>query len=200
MQNVIKQVTIAAGVLLAVGAGTTGASAAPAMATTGQTSQPVGHYEFCKSYPSTCTRNGTAAVVKLTREAWAQIVEVNNAVNTSIFPRTDEEMHGVPEVWSYPTVQGDCEDFALLKQYMLERAGIPASALLITVVRQPNGDGHAVLTVRTDQGDYVLDNLDGRVLAWTDTDYQYLKRQSERHAGKWLAIADDRNLLVGSVR
>ena len=200
MQNVIKQVAIAAGFLLAIGVGTTSATAAPAMATISQTSQPVGHYEFCKSYPSTCARNASVAVVKLTREAWAQIVEINTAVNTSIFPRTDADMHGVPELWSYPTAQGDCEDFVLLKQYMLERAGIPTSALLITVVRQPNGDGHAVLTVRTDQGDYVLDNLDDRVLAWTDTDYQYLKRQSERNAGKWVAIADDRNLLVGSVR
>ena len=109
-------------------------------------------------------------------------------------------MFGVPELWSYPTTEGDCEDYALLKQYMLQRAGVPRSALLITVLRQRNGAGHAVLTVRTDQGDFVLDNLDERILAWNETDYLYLKRQSERDAGKWVAIADDRDILVGSIR
>ena len=34
----------------------------------------------------------------------------------------------------------------------------------MTVARQPNGDGHAVLTVRTSIGEYMLDNLEPRVL------------------------------------
>ena len=67
------------------------------------------------------------------------------------------------------------------------------------MVRQPNGDGHAVLTVRTSHGDFILDNLEPRVLAWTDTEYTYLKRQSERNSGAWVAIDDDRNVAVGSV-
>ena len=83
---------------------------------------------------------------------------------------------------------------------MLQRTGVPRSALLITVLRQPNGAGHAVLTVRTDRGDFVLDNLNERILAWNETDYLYLKRQSERNAGEWIAIVDDRDMLVGSVR
>ncbi|KQT86301.1 transglutaminase-like cysteine peptidase [Aurantimonas sp. Leaf443] len=170
------------------------------MPVSGATSQPVGHYEFCKRYAAMCGANASGAGVKLDVTLWDRLVEVNNAVNASIFPRTDEEMYGVPEVWSYPTTQGDCEDFVLLKQYMLERGGVPASALLITVVRQPNGDGHAVLTVRTDRGEFVLDNLDDAVRLWTDTPYQFLKRQSVGNAGKWVAIADDRDLLVGSVR
>ncbi|MCB8840146.1 transglutaminase-like cysteine peptidase [Aurantimonas sp. VKM B-3413] len=171
-----------------------------AMLTAGITSQPVGHYEFCKRYPGTCRPSGAAALVKLSRTVWSKMLDVNNAVNRSIMPRTDQDIYGIPEYWAYPTVEGDCEDFALLKQYMLEQQGIPASALLITVVRQTNGEGHAVLTVRTDQGDFILDNLDNRVLAWDATDYQYLKRQSERDPGKWATITDDRNLLVGSVR
>jgi predicted transglutaminase-like cysteine proteinase len=46
----------------------------------------------------------------------------------------------------------------------------------------------------------VLDNLDERILVWNETDYLYLKRQSEEDAGKWVAIADDRDILVGSIR
>jgi predicted transglutaminase-like cysteine proteinase len=200
MQNFIGKTIAAAALMAAAITAIPAAANDTAMLTTGATSQPVGHYEFCKVYRETCRRNDAVGVVRMTRDSWSKLVEVNTAVNSAIFARTDQDMHGVPELWSYPTVQGDCEDFVLLKQYMLAREGIPASALLITVVRQPNGEGHAVLTVKTDQGDYILDNLDDRVLAWSDTDYQFLKRQSERHAGKWVGIADDRNMLVGSVR
>jgi len=200
MKKIYKHIVMGLGLLAVAVTATPATARGTAMLTAGVTSQPVGHYEFCKRYPGTCRPNSTTAAVKLTRSVWSKLVDVNNAVNGSIFPRTDQEIFGVPEYWAYPTVQGDCEDFALLKQYMLEQAGIPASALLITVVRQTNGDGHAVLTVRTDQGDYVLDNLDDRVVAWDATDYQYLKRQSERDPGKWVTITDDRNLVVGSVR
>nr|WP_245198200.1 transglutaminase-like cysteine peptidase [Jiella mangrovi] len=196
-----KHIGLALGLIgLMVAASPAQAAASSPMPTTGYTSQPIGHYEFCKRYASTCQANPTSAALKLTPQIWKRIVDVNVAVNTNIFPRTDEQIYGVPEYWAYPTTQGDCEDFVLLKQYMLEREGIPASALLITVVKQSNGDGHAVLTLRTDQGDFVLDNLDNQVLAWQATDYTFLKRQSVDNAGKWVGIVDDRNLLVGSVR
>jgi predicted transglutaminase-like cysteine proteinase len=131
---------------------------------------------------------------------WTKIVEVNNLVNTMITPRTDMEIWGVEEYWSYPVDGvGDCEDYALEKRRRLVQAGVPVSNLLITVVRQPNGDGHAVLTVNTNMGDFVLDNLEPRVMAWGETDYQFLKRQSARHAGMWVSIDDGRNVLVGSV-
>jgi predicted transglutaminase-like cysteine proteinase len=68
------------------------------------------------------------------------------------------------------------------------------------VVRQANGDGHAVLTVRTDRGDFILDNIQRRILLWTKTDYHYLKRQSELNAGRWVSIEDDHSLMVGSIR
>lgn len=182
---------------LALGA----ASAQAAMTLQGPTSQPIGHYDFCKTYAEQCTRNASVGIARLSDANWRTIVEINSAVNGAITPRTDMEMHGVPELWSYPTTEGDCEDYALLKQYMLEKEGFPRSALLITVVRQPNGEGHAVLTVRTDGGDFVLDNLDDRVMNWRDTPYKFLKRQSEAHAGQWLGISDDRDMmLVGSVR
>ncbi len=45
---------------------------------------------------------------------------------------------------------GDCEDYALLKRKMLMQAGWPREALLMTVVRDKKGEGHAVLTVKTD--------------------------------------------------
>ena len=76
---------------------------------------------------------------------------------------------------------------------------MPLGGLLITVVRQENGDGHAVLTVLTDRGDLVLDNLSPDVLVWNDTPYRFLKRQSTRDTGQWVAIDDGRAATVGSL-
>ena len=182
----------------------TGAAKAgqPFMHTGGRTTQPVGHYEFCQSEPEEC-RQMTAKQppVTLTRELWAEMVDVNNKVNTTVTPKTDMEIWGKEEVWSYPVGGvGDCEDYVLEKRRRLMQFGVPAGNLLITVVRQRSGDGHAVLTVRTSNGDYILDNLEPRILTWADTDYTYLKQQSMRNSGVWVSIEDDRNIAVGSVK
>ncbi|RUX92819.1 transglutaminase-like cysteine peptidase, partial [Mesorhizobium sp. M7D.F.Ca.US.004.01.2.1] len=156
-------------------------AAGPAyMHTGGRTTQPVGHYEFCQRIAGECSeRTAKGAPVELTRKLWATIVNINNSVNTRIKPRTDMENYGVEEYWAYPdNGYGDCEDYALEKRRELMDAGVPAGNLLMTVARQPNGDGHAVLTVRTSLGEFILDNLETKVLSWTDTDYTYLKRQS----------------------
>jgi predicted transglutaminase-like cysteine proteinase len=181
------------------------ACAAPAaaqafMTTSGLSTQPVGHYDFCRRHADECGPTRMFQPIELTRELWSLVVEINNRVNASIIPRTDMEMWGVEEYWSYPVHGvGDCEDFVLEKRRLLAKAGIPLSNLLMTVVRQPNGDGHAVLTIATSMGDFVLDNLEPRVLAWRETDYRFLKRQSARHAGMWVGIDDGRDVLVGSV-
>jgi predicted transglutaminase-like cysteine proteinase len=78
--------------------------------------------------------------------------------------------------------------------------GIPLSHLLITVVRKPDGEGHAVLTLRTDKGDLILDNLRDDMRVWHETGYRYLKRQSSEHSGRWVTLIEDRNMLVGAVR
>ncbi len=172
------------------------------MHTGGRTTQPVGHYEFCQRLPQECKQMPPKqAPTELTRKLWAQIVEINNKVNTKVLPRTDMEIYGVEEYWAYPdNGYGDCEDYVLEKRRELMQAGMPAGDLLVTVVRQPNGDGHAVLTVRTSLGEFILDNLESRVLAWSDTDYTYLKRQSQTNSGVWVTINDGRADAVASVR
>lgn len=173
---------------------------APFMAKTGLTTRPAGHHEFCKHHRSECqikTRGN--ARVRLTSARWSELVAVNSAVNQAIKPVTDEQMFGREEVWVYPTTMGDCEDFVLLKRRELIRRGWPVGSLLVTVVRQKNGDGHAVLTVLTDRGDLVLDNLQQEVKVWSQTEYLYLKRQSEFDTGRWVAIDDARTSSVGSL-
>lgn len=193
-------ILIAAVMPLMIWAGT--ANAAPNFMTTGgRTTQPVGHYEFCQREPRECMqKSARAAPVILSRKLWAAMVDINNTVNAMVEPRTDMEMWGREELWSYPTTVGDCEDYVLEKRRMLMSLGVPAGNLLITVVRQPNGDGHAVLTVNTSLGDFVLDNLEPRVLPWKDTEYTFLKRQSAQDSGAWVSINDGRATAVGSVK
>ena len=170
------------------------------MATAGRTSQPIGHYDFCKRYAAECdVRSEGSSRVTLTPELWNQLVSVNTSVNLAIKPATDEEVYGREEYWEYPKTRGDCEDLVLLKRRDLVEQGWPVGALLITVVRQRNGEGHAVLAVETDRGDLILDSLQPRVLVWNQTDYQYVKRQSEFNSGQWVAIDDARAPLVGSL-
>jgi predicted transglutaminase-like cysteine proteinase len=172
-----------------------------AMVTGKRTTQPIGHYEFCQREPIECAqKTASSQPVQLTRKLWAAMININDSVNTKVTPRTDLELWGRDEIWSFPEGVGDCEDYVLEKRRELMALGVPAGSLLITVVRQPNGDGHAVLTVRTGNGDYILDNLEPRVLAWQDTEYTYLKRQSEKNSGAWVSINDGRAVAVGSVK
>jgi len=169
------------------------APASPFMPTTGATSQPIGHYEFCRTHPAECdVRSSSPARVNLTAETWNELVAINAEVNAGYIQATDAEIFGREEHWTYPGQAGDCEDLALQKRRLLMERGWPVSSLLVTVVRQPTGEGHAVLTVVTDRGDLVLDNLEPRVLLWTDTQLSFVKRQSEFHAGRWTAIRDGR--------
>ena len=175
-------------------------AATPAnMLTLGKTNPPIGHYEYCKSSPKTCGAMNDDGPLQLTEARWKTLLKVNYTANSTIEPLTDQEIYGVEERWVMPTTVGDCEDYVLLKQKMLIQRGFSPSDLLITVVLQPNGDGHAVLVVRTDRGDFVLDNMRNKVLLWSDTEYTFLKRQSSRNAAQWVKIEDDRTPVVGSV-
>jgi predicted transglutaminase-like cysteine proteinase len=88
----------------------------------------------------------------------------------------------------------------LLKRHMLMQQGFSPKDLLITVVLQPNGDGHAVLTVRTDYGDYILDNMRGDVRLWSETGYTFIKRQSPEHAARWTKLGPGTASKVGAIK
>ncbi len=166
----------------------------------GITSQPIGHYEFCKKNRSECRGSGKQTTApRVTEFGWTVVQDINESVNYSVLPMTDYEIHGREEVWSYPDVVGDCEDYVLLKRAMLMEQGFSSSDLLITVVRKPNGEGHAVLTLRTADGDFVLDNLEDKVKLWNTTPYTFLKRQASFHAGRWVDIEYADDLMVGSI-
>ena len=129
----------------------------------------------------------------LSQKAWKDLVRINKWVNDSVKPMTDMDHWGVIERWSYPDDgYGDCEDYVVRKRRMLMQAGWPRQALLITVVRDLKGEGHAVLTVKTDKGEFILDNQEDQILLWSETSYQFVKRQSQADQNVWVSLGDNR--------
>ena len=160
------------------------------MSSFGDTLPPIGYVAFCRDHQPEC-RPGRrfADRIQLTATKFQEIEEVNSAVNTAVAPTTDLELYGKPEMWTYPSnAKGDCEDYVLLKRRTLIERGFPGSVLLITVVRDENNEGHAVLTVRTDRGDLILDNKRGEVMRWAETPYTFVKRQSEKNPLVWISL------------
>jgi predicted transglutaminase-like cysteine proteinase len=158
------------------------------------TRAPIGWVEFCAANPAECAAIPSAPRdVVLTAKALKDLASVNRYVNETVKPMTDLEHWGVIEKWSYPDDgYGDCEDYVLLKRRLLIRAGWPREALLITVVRDRKDEGHAVLTVKTDRGEFILDNQAEDVLPWSETGYRFVKRQSQTNPNVWVSLGDPR--------
>ena len=145
--------------------------------------------KFCDSNPAECAVNTSEPeVVQLTPQAWRTIVAVNQRVNSTIKAVTDADHWGVVDTWGFPDDgRGDCEDFQLLKRRLLAESGLPRRAMRMTVVIDELGEGHAVLVIRTNQGDYVLDNKTSSILPWHRTGYVYIKRESQDSVG-WVSL------------
>lgn len=154
-----------------------------------ETLPPIGYVNFCRERQDDCRYSGPFAdLIQLNPRKVAELEQVNSLVNTTIKPATDLEVYGKVEYWTYPKDRGDCEDYVLLKRLMLIERGWPESTLLITVVRDENNEGHAVLTVRTDAGDLILDNKRPSIMRYSETPYTFVKRQSERNPLVWISL------------
>lgn len=155
-------------------------------------SVPFGWLDFCHRYRGECANDTSASRdIDLTAKAYKEIQRINAWVNHSIEPVSDPDHWGAVDQWDYPTDgKGDCEDFALLKRRMLIERGFPRQALLMTVVKEKNGDGHAVLTIKTNRGEFVLDNMSDAIKPWTMTPYRFVKRQSQENQNVWLTIGE----------
>jgi predicted transglutaminase-like cysteine proteinase len=156
---------------------------------TGEARPVFGWVDFCRRHPQECAVNtAEPAVIPLSPRTWQTIVQTNRKVNTTIQPITDQEHWGLADRWDLPNDgYGDCEDFQLLKRKLLAEAGLPRRAMRVTVVIDEKGEGHAVLMVRTDRGDFVLDNKTSAVLPWHQTGYVYVKREGQAGLG-WVSL------------
>lgn len=154
------------------------------------TSVPFGWVDFCSRYAAECADADLPAMdVNLTPGALKIISRVNAWVNNSVVPVSDQDHWGVVDRWDLPLDgKGDCEDYALMKRKMLIEEGFPRQALLMTVVKDGHNDGHAILTVKTNRGEFVLDNLNDQVKPWSTTPYRFVKRQSQENPNVWVSL------------
>lgn len=156
------------------------------------TSAPYGWTDFCSRYEGECGQGPLPPLdLNWTAKAVNEISRVNLWVNAHIEPISDMDHWGVLDQWDYPTDgKGDCEDYALLKRKLLMQRGYPRQALLMTVVKDARDEGHAVLTVKTNAGEFILDNLSNEIKPWRETGYRFVKRQSQADQNVWLQIGD----------
>lgn len=169
-----------------------------------ETLPPIGYVTFCAANKTECNGYGLIEAfrpntLELTPALWTTLQKINTSVNIAVKPVSDDELYGKPEHWTYPTSAGDCEDYLLQKKRLLEQAGLPATALRITVALDENGQGHAVLTVTTNDGDYILDNRRDDIRLWTETGYTFLKRQSGHNPKHWVALAGNSAVKASAV-
>jgi predicted transglutaminase-like cysteine proteinase len=157
-----------------------------------QTLTPWGWADFCNRNPAECTTGALPAEdIELTAQSWSALGRVNILVNAMIQPLSDMDHWNMLDRWDIPTDgYGDCEDYALLKRKLLLAEGFPRQALLITVVKDENGEGHAILTIKTDRGDFILDNMRDEVKAWSQLPYRFVKRQSQTDPDVWEQIGE----------
>lgn len=95
---------------------------------------------------------------------------VNSSINRLITYKSDMAVYGVLDHWAVPSEilehrVGDCEDFAILKMTALVRADIPAQSMSLVVLQDRRRKFfHAVLSVSTTSGAFILDSLSNAVV------------------------------------
>ncbi len=166
------------------------------------TRTPYGWADLCGRQPQECRVYVLDPVdLRLTDRTLAILEEVNAQVNAEIVPVSNLDHWGTMlDHWDYPTDgKGDCKIYALWKRKLLMDRGFPRQALLMTIVRDLEGNGHTILTVKTDHGDFVLDNMVHEIRAWDATGYTFVKRQSQSDPNVWLSVGpnDGRRTVAG---
>jgi predicted transglutaminase-like cysteine proteinase len=156
--------------------------ASPSTLPSGSAARPIAAWvTFCERYTAECAVDRTEpATITLNPATWSTILAVNHRVNRSVRAVTDMDHLHLADRWDLAEDgSGDCEDFQLLKRKLLAEAGLPRRAMRMTVVIDEKGEGHAVLTLITDRGDFILDNKTNTVHGWRQTGYTFIKRESQ---------------------
>jgi predicted transglutaminase-like cysteine proteinase len=156
----------------------------PIVQTTQQALPPLAHVRFCAQYPDQCLNYSKQTGFKVRAElTLAELAAVNGSVNRTLIPQVENA-----DIWSLNTERGDCEDYALLKRQQLLEMGWSSSSLRIATALTQGGTGHAVLIVRLNNQDVVLDNLTDAIRPWYETEYRFLKIQSDTDPNAWFAV------------
>lgn len=156
---------------------------------------PSGWRKFCRAEPESCRLTAPRrplAVAPLNAAERRQLERFNASVNAAFEPISDAQAHGLVDLWSLPGPatgwRADCEDYVLAKRAALLEAGWPPETVLIGIVEGFDTPYHAVLVLRTSQGELVLDNLTDAVLDWRATGLTWVARQSAAGPDVWVAL------------
>jgi predicted transglutaminase-like cysteine proteinase len=165
------------------------------MATGDKMAAPAGFVDYC-SRTATCVAAASGQAtdkVELDAAKRQLITSVNRGVNSAIVPDSDRDVYARDEFWADPLLEkhrgfarGDCEDFALAKRDRLLAAGWPPEAMFLAVAYHPRLGLHAVLVVRTTDGDLVLDSRSPYADLWSDTVYVWVARQVNATSSDWV--------------
>jgi predicted transglutaminase-like cysteine proteinase len=145
----------------------------------------------CAETPCPTRVSNLASAVERARsqDVTEKLVTINEAVNHAIVYTRDQDVYGTRDYWAKPDEtlargKGDCEDFAILKMAALKAAGLPSDSITLVVLRDTRRNlFHAVLSVATDKGQFILDNLRDNVPRdVTLSDYQALYSMNEDRA------------------
>ncbi|MGR3617217.1 MAG: transglutaminase-like cysteine peptidase [Paracoccaceae bacterium] len=148
---------------------------------------PTGAMDICSRYYWACHQGGNW--LPMPRKVVSIANNVNRQINTKVPQITDEAQFGKTEFWTLPTaLGGDCEDFVLVKKLELIKRGVPPESLLMASVYSREFGAHAVLVLRTETGDFVLDNLNDQILPWQETGYVFLRVQDPRQLSNWRSV------------
>lgn len=147
------------------------------MVLSGEVAPPQGYVDFCIRNPAECK-------IPLTNRVLTNLKNVNRAVNDRI-----QQKEEAVDIWDLAEDgDGDCEDFVLLKRkYLRELYPAYAAAFRIALVWTELDQYHAVLTVHTFDGVYVLDSRYQQVAIWNSYPYIWSVMESPG-SQKWSII------------
>jgi predicted transglutaminase-like cysteine proteinase len=151
----------------------------------GTVPQPLGAELFCLENATECSNERSATQqVKMTPELWSELLSVQYNINRKFRPTRE-----VRFAWDYSADgTGNCIQFALEKRRALIMRGWPPGALQLATAVTPANIGHLVLVIDTDEGDWVLDNLQPEVVRWQQLPYRWIARQQGASMEDWVAV------------
>lgn len=145
---------------------------------------PFGLTKFCVRKPKRCAKSAEVKQIPFEADR-SELEKVNREENHNITPRTDPP---VEPPWDDEATIGDCEEYVMTKRSRLLDLGYPPSALLLAVGKTLSQERHIVLVVESDQGEFVLDNLEDEVVRWDSLPYQWIKISTPKDPQSWRAI------------
>ena len=158
-------------------------------------SPPYGAVKLCDRYLELC--DGSSRLEKTVMEnTLALAARINAEINARYPQRSDMERFGQDDFWApVDSMGGDCEDFALRKKRELLDHGVPFSRLRIATVLDSELRPHAVLLIRINGTDFVLDNMVDDIVDWRATAYTFVRVEDPTVRGQWRMVVGPASLL-----